>query len=109
MTRALRIAGFAAAGVTLAAGAGMALGAADIQADLADRAAARGREGCWGKGALGPCRELAAGRAARDALAGGAVLAFAGGDVLAGMTVSSFWWAPAAGPRLVGATLRGRW
>ena len=78
-------------------------------ADLADRAAARGREGCWGKGALGPCRELAAGRAARDALAGGAVLAFAGGGVLAGVTVSSFWWAPAAGSRLVGATLRGRW
>jgi len=96
----LRYVGFATAGAGLAAGAGMVMGAAVLQNEMTNRAATVGPNGCWGKGALNPCKNLVTLREARNMLAGGAVLTFIGAGVVAGVTVSSFWWAP--GPRAEG-------
>jgi hypothetical protein len=108
----LRYVGFAAAGAALVAGAGMAIGAEALDAELAKQAGGRALDTCSGRGTLPLCRDLTELRSTRDVLASGAVLGFMAAGAIGAVTISSFWWAPAPhSPARIGiapATTRGQ-
>ena len=121
VTTTLRYVGFGATGAALAVGAGMAIGARAVGAELDGRIAGRQINECWGKGTLAPCRDLTELRKARDFLASGALIGFMSAGAIGAATISSFWWAPdgrgaarvqvapAVAGDHVGALVRGHW
>ncbi|MCC6552644.1 MAG: PEGA domain-containing protein [Polyangiaceae bacterium] len=93
----LRNVGYAATGVGVTLGVGLAIGAAAVHDHLGSMANSRGPSGCWGKARMDVCTDIAVLNGTRDLLATGAAVSLITAGAIGLFTLSSHWWAP--GPR----------
>jgi hypothetical protein len=90
----LRTAGFVAAGAGATLGAALTISAIVIEEDLLADAGALGRSTCTTDPSARPCKDLRGAMETRNVVHGLGLGALIASGVIAGVTASSFWWAP---------------